>query len=454
MTKKIKYVDLKAGMIVRPLIEFYYSVYGSNPYKEQLAKVGVIIKVIKNSFYYGWEATMINGKAFTKVYTRLKDNEEYEIPSAAEIEEWNEQYEKNLKTNIKGSITRGNGLNVGSDPEIFIVDDHDVVIPAFDFLPSQVEANSRNNPSKPYWDGFQAEFNLNPTSCHAAIVDYYQNGLTAVLQAALRHNKTARLTYKSVLEVPYGIMKKASNKHAGLGCSPSLNAYGVEPLNIEEPRDLPLRFAGCHIHYGFVNPNDKEKFPLYVKTMDKIGGPIMTSMLEGLEDPRRRQFYGKAGEYRTPLHGLEYRVPSSTVLVHPVVTHLVLDLVRYGMNFAISGHPNLWKMPNSDERAQHILNDYDIEEARRNLRLNEHFLDQMIEVVYSVKADTVDQFQELPKKKFDKIKAIIMEGARNHLPVDMEKNWRIRRDPTKPLDEAAWIGHSDSPDASVVTMTF
>ncbi len=440
---------IQPGMTIRPLIECY------DPYntifKAQRALANEVVLITKKEYYrnqFTGLSIRDNNAATVQVNfpPNLPNNQTlFKVETGSLREEIKDLIRKK---GIKGIIDRGNGINIGSDPEIFVTDAKGVVIPAYDFLPTK--SLTTTTPDQPYWDGFQAEFNLLPTTCHASIVDHYQHGLKTVLAAAKTKfpSKKPRLSYKSVVDIPADVMKAATNKQAELGCAPSLNAYDVEPLNISEPRHIAIRFAGCHIHYG-IGKKDDLTYRRYVKSIDRIGGPIMTSMLAGLEDPRRRQFYGKAGEYRTPAHGLEYRVPSSTVLVHPIVAHLTLDLCRYGIQFAILNQDTLWQMPGGDNQAQHILNNYDIDEARRILRLNEKILNDMITIVYSIAPDTVNMYQELPKKKFNKIKNIIMEGAKEHLPCDsIENNWRLE------LGAPRWQNHSDSPDASVVTMNF
>ena len=89
---------------------------------------------------------------------------------------------------------------------------------------------------------------------------------------------------------------------------------------------------------------------------------MFVAALEGLDDPLRRKFYGAAGEYRLPKHGLEYRVLSSAVLSHPILTHLAFDMARLTSMYTCSG---IELVTAEDERVRDIINNCNTPEARK-----------------------------------------------------------------------------------------
>lgn len=367
----------------------------------------------------------------------------YEVvppPVAAELEAKLTAF-KNTSISLLG-IDRGynQALSTGSDPELFVVDEHGVVIPAFSFLRDEAtvkaEANKqglvRGSCELPYWDGFQAEWNIVPGTCHAYAMDSMAYGISHLYKAAIKHNPKAKLSFATVVELTPEQLAAVTKAQGALGCAPSFNIYeNVSPLDGLDSALLNLRFAGCHIHIG-TGKISKEEVRARVAAKDRILGPIMTSMLGGLEDTRRRQFYGRAGEYRLPVHGVEYRVPSSAVLCHPIVAHIVFDFARFASYLGKLEHAGRWLMPGEEAQAQHILNNLDVDEARANLKLNARMLREMLSITYTPQS-----------KNLEKAFNIITEGAIAHMPVDsIEANWHIKY----------WSQHSANLNCSVASM--
>lgn len=345
------------------------------------------------------------------------------------------------------------GFYTGSDPEVFAVDENGEVIPARAFLCSEKQYCPPPGPRpvglrKIFWDGFQAEFTVGEASCHAHLVDYIQEGLRATLTLARMHNPRASLTWKPVVDIPARIMESAPRDWFELGCTPSLNAYGQQDhLDGLRPDMIPFRFAGFHIHHGVGDLNkDGELCKRLVKAMDAIAGVVSVSLLRGMEDFRRRQYYGLAGEYRLPGHGLEWRVLSSAAIAHPVITHLLLDLSRYAGTLARAGIEGLWKA--SEEEVRETINFLSVDGALEILKRNERALDMILKCSYGANSRHRNSHRHSSQeattgpKVWEVAKMLIFEGASAILPVgDMNKSWLL--DAT---GDEAWAPHSESPN--------
>lgn len=244
--------------------------------------------------------------------------------------------------------------SLGADPEIFVTVDGKV-LPSWEFLGSK----ARPTPLYPcmndqdlrdgyqgdpltgigaYWDGFQGEFTTRSgTACMAYFVDDIQRGLKAIDRAAKAKNPDAKLSIQSVLPVDPEILATAKEEHVAFGCMPSANVYGL--MGNQTPgREVPLRFAGGHIHLGVDRGlRNKESLERAVMGMDAVLGVPSVSLFGAFDVPARRQYYGQAGEYRTPPHGLEYRTLSNAWLMHPVIAHMVYELARVGFDYGLSG---------------------------------------------------------------------------------------------------------------------
>lgn len=265
----------------------------------------------------------------------------------------------------------------GSDPEIFVFSEGKL-LPAFKFLPEErlVKSKSPDNPH-PYFDGFQAEFSMPAAACHDTLVANFFSKLKQLRSAAVASGApNITLVPKDVVEVSLEELSQAIGNAADLGCSPSENAYGAtyEPLVIPEPHKHPLRYAGCHLHFS--QYSDLSSIPQLSRThllpsispdniakvMDQILGVALTALGRDLEDPRRRQAYGRPGEYRIPgPYRFEYRTPSNFILWNPALVHFALDLGRWAFSLAHFFTPKTLGL--EEERARKIIETCDADEA-------------------------------------------------------------------------------------------
>jgi len=244
--------------------------------------------------------------------------------------------------NLKRTVS-----NQGSDPEIFVVDKNNVVIPSFLFLKGKDSPNRIPQNNEPlFWDGFQAEFNTPGDSCLDRTVYNIRFGLMALNQAAKKYNPDARLTISPTLDIPPHLLTDGKEEHVQFGCMPSKNVYGMKGI-VADGREVPFRSAGGHIHLQ-LTPTQKNRIPEYVKALDAILGVACVSMFGNFDDPRRREYYGLAGEYRTPSHGMEYRPLSNVWMCHPTTTYIVFELARKVISLVDAGLFEKWRADESD----------------------------------------------------------------------------------------------------------
>lgn len=258
----------------------------------------------------------------------------------------------------------------GCDPEIFLVNEKDEVIPAWEFLPAKEARNHQ------YWDGFQAEFIIpDGRGCLEQLNDQIRAQLYGILRAARVKNPKANFSLANVVKVPMEILTGADAKYVELGCKPSLNVYGDKGKEVADPRRLYERFAGGHQHYGLLGGGHSQMIPKIIKALDAVMGVAGVSLAAEIDHPSRREYYGRAGEYRTPKHGLEYRVLSNFWLIHPAVSMLVNELFRVTIRWAQSGMSHMW---NADEKeVREVINNCDVEKARAMLVKNAKVLEAL-----------------------------------------------------------------------------
>jgi hypothetical protein len=318
------------------------------------------------------------------------------------------------------------GTDLGADPEIFAVKGDGSLFPAFEFLPDHEEAIKRSGVPgfsdfgfayHPFWDGYQAEFNVRPNGCIAYVVDSIRGGLKRALEEARKVDPRAELSLKTTMDIPLERLATDDRRYVQFGCTPSLNVYSDETFPEVESDTIPFRSAGGHIHFTHTKDNIKE----VVKGLDRILGVLCVSLFQKYDDPRRRILYGRAGEYRKTSYGLEYRVLSNAWLCNPIVTNMVYELAR---RIARAGDWAAWVA--SEKEVRDCINNCDVEAAHRILNRNINQLHAIVNTLPSGPAGTA----RLVKIIFDGVHTALSE------PDKVSKSWF--------LEGGGWAGHAES----------
>ena len=237
------------------------------------------------------------------------------------------------------------GSHSGTDPEIF-AELNGMPVPAWKWLGPETEALAIprgddvygcNPTAKAYWDGAQAELSTSGKQrCHVLAIEEVQWGLKQIYNALQRKFPAAQLVCRDVVRLTDEDLATGPEEALAFGCMPSFNAYGIPRVEIGDSRAEPLRFSGCHIHESIPLASIGSApawFPDGVAVMmDKTLGILLTALGRDLEDPIRRRYYGRPGEYRLPqradLLSLEYRTPGSFLLSHPALMNFAFDAAR------------------------------------------------------------------------------------------------------------------------------
>lgn len=331
-----------------------------------------------------------------------------------------------VQKNLGQELTKP-GLLVGSDPELFAVDGKGELLPAFLFL----EGKEGKTYGAPYWDGVQLEFRISPGHCLDGMVSNIRQGLWNALQAVRKVDPKGSLKLASVMDVPREKMASWEQKHVEFGCAPSLNAYDDHSQFVPgDARDILWRPAGGHMHFGMPELTNIKTATEVVKVLDKVIGVGCVSMFGKFDDPRRRMMYGRAGEFRLPKHGLEYRVLSPMWLAHPGVSQLVYDVARMAISMGMRGLGSIWDT--TEDETRHCINTTDVNLAREILKRNEGILKQLLMACYH------------PRNGFESANNCkaglhgFMRGVETLCdPENLEENWSLSNYPT-PMVTARW----------------
>lgn len=161
-------------------------------------------------------------------------------------------------------------------------------------------------------DGVQVELNPAPSTCRQTLSGNILAAFTALKEnLALKGDVTA--CFSAVVDVNKDELDSLSDKAKVFGCAPSFNADGGTHAISVDPRTYLKRSAGGHIHLGLdstLRPHAVRIVPI----LDCLVGLPFVMIDRDPEAAERRKVYGRAGEYRLPKHGLEYRTLSNVWL--------------------------------------------------------------------------------------------------------------------------------------------
>lgn len=232
-------------------------------------------------------------------------------------------------------------LDVGCDPELFVsretgkVRKRQAIVGSEVILPPEgLKDPSGNSVVR---DGVQIELHPTQSHCRAYVSNDIQRCFrmldAQVHRAAKDAKMPLKLDFRSVVKLSKGDMNRLSPESRRLNCIPSKNVYGRKHIQKDGERFM-MRSAAGHIHIG--SPAVKEHLDerRLVHVLDVLVGNTLVMVDRDPLAIERRKIYGRAGEYRTPAHGLEYRTPSNFWLKNYKLMSLSMGLVKTAFHVA------------------------------------------------------------------------------------------------------------------------
>jgi phiEco32-like amidoligase-type 2 protein len=216
-------------------------------------------------------------------------------------------------------------LLFGCDPELFATKDGKI-IGSDQLIPPEGLKYTGADGGKIVRDGVQLELNPGASHCRANLSNTIQ-GMFAMLNNHLK-KVGAELSFEGTITLNKKTFDSLNPACRQLGCMPSLNIYEEKGLGVN-PMTYRRRSAGGHIHIGLEGSGytEAQKIQL-VGVMDAIPGLISVLIDRDPNAAIRRRVYGRAGEYRLPKHGVEYRTLSNFWLRHYALMSLMMGLTR------------------------------------------------------------------------------------------------------------------------------
>lgn len=181
-------------------------------------------------------------------------------------------------------------------------------------------------------DGIQFEVHVGANYEHQKVAVCMSNAFSD-LKAVLKNIPEVSCCWRGLVEVSREELDSLSEASRILGCTPSKNIYGDRPITVD-PKTYRKRSAGGHVHLGLAgtkiyDQNSVEEIRhRLVPYLDVFVGNTCTLLDRDPGAAERRENYGRAGEYRLPDHGVEYRTTSNFWLRSYSLMNLVFGLAH------------------------------------------------------------------------------------------------------------------------------
>lgn len=240
-------------------------------------------------------------------------------------------------------------FTMGCDPEFFFrmkkrVIGSEHIIPKEGFFPRSTVAQNTfvsfpNTSSKFVIDGVQAELNPNPYGCRANMANEIAACFRSLKVIIDKKKEAVQVDFSRTVKITKTELSKLDPNNQRFGCMPSFNAYPDGGVNLGEVDPLVYRYrsAGGHIHISHnevakMQAQFKDDPATFIKMMDIIVGNTCVLLDRDRGNITRRKTYGRAGEFRLPKHGIEYRVLSNFWLTSYPLMSMVFGLSRLVMS--------------------------------------------------------------------------------------------------------------------------
>lgn len=247
----------------------------------------------------------------------------------------------------KQVISELNDITIGADPELFLSTADGGIVASEEVIPKNGIAQATNTDNDPLRigkvvrDGIQIELNPTASTCRQVLAREIASCFKNVLP--LMEEKGLKFNFSTAVKINNKDFARISDASKVLGCTPSFNLNKDLSGSIKVGNNHQVRSAGGHIHLG--NP---EGTPIHkaLKDYDKMVALLdilvgNTSVMVDRDDmnAERRKVYGRAGEYRKPGYGIEYRTLSNFWLKSYPLMSMVFSLARDAVHVLAASTP-------------------------------------------------------------------------------------------------------------------
>jgi len=226
---------------------------------------------------------------------------------------------------------------LGSDPEFFILKRSQIVPPLFLLGEGKDIKWKSGFPYRIYEDtgeiaitsdGAAFELVLSPQENWEILFENISQGIK--MTQAMIKGDDLKLGVVPAAKIPD---KYLIDETVISGCDPDYDALNEEWYQKECLVDDTYRYAGAHLHIGFVDPDmrayaQKNIVPLVQLLAIYVGIPALVNSTRKAKEILRLNKYGKPAKYRIPEHGVEYRSTSNNWIINKPLAAVLFENVE------------------------------------------------------------------------------------------------------------------------------
>jgi len=220
-------------------------------------------------------------------------------------------------------------FSMGSDPEMMLVRDGKY-FSAISIVPGDKYERHEIGKHQFYYDNVMAECAVAPGNNRKHTIGNFQD----CFQKFAKLVKPYTLVVQASQNYPVSELEHPEAKR--IGCDPEYCVYELAEVKPPEVEFISsnLRTAGGHIHLGNRMLQDDEMACYFtVRMLDLFIGIPSVLIDKDKTSAARRKLYGKAGRFRKPDHGVEYRSLSNFWIGSPKLVGLVYDICEFTLDF-------------------------------------------------------------------------------------------------------------------------
>lgn len=342
-------------------------------------------------------------------------------------------------------------ISLGCDPEFFFTKDGKVIGSEAIIPKEGLRSGGYDQGGLTVIDGVQAELHPSPASCREILARGIRDCLITVNSSA--GSKGVKVDFRQVVDIEKEELDKMADENKKFGCSESMNTHkaGINKVTTisADPLKYLKRSAGGHIHMGA--PKTVEVRTGHTPDGFSTWGTLSNSYFEVLKNPEhlvpildilvgntcvmldtdpankeRRKNYGKAGEYRLPSYGLEYRTLSNFWLRGMPLFSFAFGLARQAVNLCQQStdehdyRKELMSLVSMSD-IRKAINNNDKELATRNFARIEDFL-------LSITKDDNYGFYPLMPQTIKGFHKLVEDGIDKYFTQDTIDAWTQPRD--------------------------
>ena len=339
---------------------------------------------------------------------------------------------------VISTLPYASSIYFGCDPELFITKDvgkvrKRVAVVGSERVIPEHGLTHREHHGSIVRDGVQVELHPLQSYCRE-VLRYRLHGMFQALDTHIKQSQYAgmKINFSQVVKVSRGDLMRLSPDARQLGCQPSLNVYGRTPIQ-KNGETYQLRSAAGHVHIGceWVR-NGHIKPGRLVHILDVLVGNTCVLLDRDPLAAERRKVYGLAGEYRLPIHGLEYRTLSNFWLRSYPLMSLVMGLTKMAVKVAQANRArSVTDPPSSDgpvayDAEERLMASVDLEMVEKAINTNNldlaalTFESAVRPFLMSIRSD-----EGLDHRSLVNFDHFVKKGLDHWFPGDPLKNWLL-----------------------------